>query len=199
MKTTVKILAASLLLLVSLNLSGQSRFGATAGYLSTRNISSSIVHPDTDTENGLYIGVLNETTLTGGLGVEVGVVYALLNYKYSFYQKTIHAVHVPIHLTYKYFFSPELAVFGFAGVTGTVGVSATWKEQNNSYSLYSGDYKQLNRLDIKPGIGAGIEFAQNYQLRVGYDWGMLNQRATAGSESSPLKVNYFHVGFAYMF
>lgn len=199
MKTIVKILAADLLFLLSLNISGQSRFGATAGYLSTRNISTSIVHPDTDSENGLYVGLLNENPLAGGLGLETGLLYSLLNYKYSYFQKSLHAIHVPIHLSYKYFFSPDLAAFALAGVTGTVGIFATWKEQSNSYSLYTGDKKQLNRLDIKPGIGAGIEFTGNYQLRVGYDWGMLNQRSSSGSGSAELKVNYFHFGFSYMF
>lgn len=197
MKTTVKILTTSLLLLLSLNAFGQSRLGVTAGYISTNNISTSIVHPDTDTENGLYVGVLNQNTLTGGLGLEIGIMYSLVTYKYSFYNKSIHAVNVPLHFSYKYHFSPELAVFAFAGATGTFGISATWKEENNSYSLYKGDNKRLNRLDVKPGIGAGIEFAGNYQFRVGYDWGLLDQNAAAGAQE--LKVNYLHFGFAYIF
>lgn len=197
MKTTVKILTASLLLVLSFSAYGQSRLGVTAGYISTNNISTSIVHPDTDTENGLYVGVLNQNTLTGGLGLEIGVMYSLLTYKYSIFNKSIHAVNVPLHFSYKYHFSPELAVFAFAGATGTFGISATWKEENNSYSLYSGDYKSLNRLDVKPGIGAGIEFSENYQFRVGYDWGLLNQNAVSGG--SELKVNYLHFGFAYIF
>lgn len=197
MKTTVKILTTSLLLLLSLNAFGQSRLGVTAGYISTNNISTSIVHPDTDTENGLYVGVLNQNTLTGGLGLEIGIMYSLVTYKYSFYNKSIHAVNVPLHFSYKYHFSPELAVFAFAGATGTFGISATWKEENNSYSLYKGDNKRLNRLGVKPGIGAGIEFAGNYQFRVGYDWGLLDQNAAAGAQE--LKVNYLHFGFAYIF
>lgn len=140
--------------------------------------------------NGISVGLTTELKLKNNLSLLTGVLYNLVysdklqEYPSSTYANNIsygHYLNVPVHLLYTYPLTKDLKLFGFTGLTVNYGLllkQNTVSTYNNSvYGITSGytDLYQsnLNRLDLKIGVGGGIQF-KKYQLKAGYNWGVLN-------------------------
>lgn len=159
--------------------------------------------------NGAKIGLTTELPLQNNFSLLAGVLYnmvyadKLAKFPLSTYASYVtygHFLNVPIHLIYNLPASKNLNFFGFAGPTlnyGLMQVQSTVSTYNNpTYgisSAYTDLYKSnLSQLDLQIGLGGGVEF-KRYQLKAGYDWGLLNiNKLSTGS----LNQRGWYVSFA---
>ena len=93
---------------------------------------------------------------------------------------------------YSFEIAPSLKVFAFAGPTINFGIAQQTvtkttvlgnevKATINHYDIdvNNDDKSDLSRFDLKLGLGAGARY-DKFELRVGYDWGMLDMNTTDG-------------------
>ncbi|HEY6913040.1 MAG TPA: porin family protein, partial [Paludibacter sp.] len=137
--------------------------------------------------NGIKVGLTTELKMKNNFSLLTGILYNLVysdkvqgypNSKQVNYLAYGHFLNLPVMGTYNLPLTRNLKVFAFAGPTLNYGLS-----QINSgvstvgtiSSFYTDLYKTsvLNRLDLQVGIGGGIQF-KKYQLKAGYDYGLLN-------------------------
>lgn len=181
MKT--RILSVVAMMLITLSISAQS-FGIQAGYVN----SSSTVNNSTDWD-GFQVGVVTESNLIGNLDLHYGVLYNLLldsneNTVLGITTKsayTGHFVDVPVQAQFTLPVGP-INVFAFAGPTLNVSIDQKTKVSigssettvnHHDIDTNNDDKKDLSRFDVKLGVGAGVGYS-NLELRVGYDWGLLD-------------------------
>lgn len=182
MKT--RILSVVALMLITLSISAQS-IGIQAGYVNVDNVFKN----SNNVYNGFQVGAVTESNLIGGLDLHYGVLYNFLveskeNTVLGVTTKTSytgHLVDVPVQAQYGLPIGP-LKVFAFAGPTLNFSIDQRTKTSvgssetvvnHHDIDLNNDDKKDLSRFDVKLGVGAGVSYS-SLELRVGYDWGMLD-------------------------
>ncbi len=195
MKKIITLAAVLFAAMISVNSFAQIRWSATAGFgqgtLSEKSGGVTVSDPD----NGLFVGVLGEMPIqeVENLGIEAGLVYSWFTDKTDGVKENFHALNLPVKAKYCFPLNNEFGFFALAGPTFALGLSATNKDNGASLDLFE-DY--LKRFDIKLGIGAGVCYNDMIELRLGYDWGLLNISQVSGRKSH---LNYLHIGLAYKF
>ncbi|MBQ9660050.1 MAG: PorT family protein [Bacteroidales bacterium] len=117
---------------------------------------------------------------------------------------TEHYINVPLRLSYDFAFNPNFKFFVFAGPVASVGLASNWKISSTSVAAglkegetldnyKDGDYK---RFDIMIGGGAGLKFADQFVIKVGYDYGLINRATTNGINEHRGQLT---AGIAYLF
>ncbi|MEI6554592.1 MAG: outer membrane beta-barrel protein [Paludibacter sp.] len=137
--------------------------------------------------NGLKVGLTTEYPLKNNLSLLAGVLYNLVysdkqqkfpNSTSAEYLSYGHYINVPVHLIYNLPISNDLKFNAFAGPTLNFGISQT-QGIISTYSVISTTYtpdmykSNLNQLDLQLGLGLGVQW-KKYQLKGGYDWGLIN-------------------------
>lgn len=211
-----KIFILSLLLPFALsNVNAQSledlRFGVTGG-LNLSNMTNF------DSKASFHLGLKAEKSITENVFIEGSVLYSAKGAKMDFGDlgsNKINAnyIEVPIHIGYVYNINPELDIRGsvgpyFAyGIGGKMEVSESdWyydSYENTKYNTFSDD-SGLKRFDLGLGFKAGVEYKNNYQLSIGYDFGLIDTYNKSKNEedydvTGTLKNSNFKVSVAYMF
>ena len=195
MKKIITLAAVVFAAMFSANSFAQIRWSATAGFgqgtLSEKSGGVTV----SDTDNGIYAGILGEIPIQGvqNLGIEAGLVYSWFTDKTEGVKQNFHALNLPVKAKYSFPLSNEFGFFALAGPTFALGLSATNKDNGATLDLFE---NYLKRFDIKLGIGAGFSYNDKLELRLGYDWGLLNQSQVSGT---PVSINYLHIGLAYKF
>ena len=64
---------------------------------------------------------------------------------------------------------------------------------------YASDGEKYKRFDIQMGLGVGVEIAEFYVVKFGYDWGLLNKNSGDFSDDITLKRNQFYFNIGYRF
>jgi len=186
----IKSVITVVLLALAVNLSAQ--VGIQAGYANVNEVTKNTSEP----VNGFVVGPVSEYNLMQNLDLRFGVLYTLLlkgdenggvtsNY-------SGHFVDVPVQAQYSFEIAPSLKVFAFAGPTINFGIAQQTvtkttvlgnevKATINHYDIdvNNDDKSDLSRFDLKLGLGAGARY-DKFELRVGYDWGMLDMNTTDG-------------------
>ncbi|HOS46962.1 MAG TPA: porin family protein [Paludibacter sp.] len=184
----IKSIVTAALLALAVNLSAQ--VGFQAGYANvnevTKNTSGAL--------NGFVIGPVSGYNLMQNLDLRFGVLYNLLLKTEDGVLGTStysgHFVDVPVQAQYSFEVAPSLKIFAFAGPTINFGIAQQTVTKvgsgdnvvKNTVNLYDIDVNNdeksdLSRFDIKLGLGAGARY-DKFELRVGYDWGMLDMNTT---------------------
>ena len=195
MKKIITLMAILFAAMISANSFAQIRWSATAGFgqgtLSEKSGGVTV----SDTDNGIYAGILGEMPIqeVENLGIEAGLVYSWFTDKTEGVKQNFHALNLPVKAKYCFPLNNEFGFFALAGPTLSLGLSATDKKDGQSLDLYD---ENLKRFDIKLGIGAGFSYNDKLELRLGYDWGLLNQSQVSGTTAS---ISYLHIGLAYKF
>jgi len=159
---------------------------------------------------GFYVGAAYDIALpfsVTGFSVEPGI-------EYSYFTKddvnflpvgsgdvNLHYLQIPVHLKYTYGISNALDIFAGAGPNFVIGLGGNYK-----YSLASlsteldafGDDGMMKRFDFQLGIEAGVNVWDQLQVKVGYDWGLIDVAENEKYLDS-FKKSQFHVGVAYIF
>lgn len=190
----IKSVITVVLLALAVNLSAQ--VGIQAGYANVNEVTKNTSEP----VNGFVVGPVSEYNLMQNLDLRFGVLYTLLlksatedilgvetTSSYSG-----HFVDVPVQAQYSFELAPSLKIFAFAGptfnfglaqqtVNKAAGLGGEVKTTINHYDIdvNNDDKSDLSRFDLKLGLGAGARY-DKFELRVGYDWGMLDMNTTDG-------------------
>jgi hypothetical protein len=144
--------------------------------------------------NGIKVGLTTELSLQNDFSLLTGVLYNLVysdklqKYPNSTQVNSLsygHFLSVPVMATYNFPVTKDLKFIGFAGPTLNVGLFQARNSISTVSSIttaYTDLYKSsvLNRLDLQVGVGAGVQF-RKYQLKAGYDYGLLNVNKLSGN------------------
>ena len=126
--------------------------------------------------NGFNFGPVGEFNIVQNLDLRYGFLYSLLTGQKDLllttYDYVGHFVDLPVQAQYSFPLINDLKIFAFGGPTLNFGIAQTGKIGSTSIDFYEKD-KDLTRFDVKLGLGGGLRFS-SFELRVGYDWGMLD-------------------------
>ncbi len=174
-----KFLIAAVALLVSLSMSAQLR--VTAGYLNSDLKSGNVSWNG----NGFYAGILYQLPFTETVGLEPGALFDYIKYGDEDFNTNLYFLRVPLHLTYGVEMAPDMTIFGTAGPGLSIGLGG----EDDPF----GD-DGLKRFDIPLGLEVGFRYMSRFDIRVGYDWGLLNM-----VDEGKLHRNNLHLGVAIAF
>ena len=162
--------------------------------------------------NGLFVEATYDfyflEKLWGNLGVQPG-----LRFSYAGSQDSAEMLgvltksswaetylDVPVFVKYSQEFT-DLGFFAFAGPVFSYGLSSNSKTSVNDVStkinVYEGD-PEYSRFDLKLGVGVGVTGLDNFNVKVGYNFGMIN-RYTGSLRDLTYRTGVFYVGIGYFF
>ena len=199
------------LLVASLALMGTQAFAqmsVNAGYL---NVSEKI-NSTSSNYNGFYAGVTYNIPIVAGLCIAPGVYYSfsggkdegtsLLGLINSSSTRTDHAINGAVNLNYGFQVARDMRAFVFAGPTLQYGISSKSKTKvdtaignsEGTTDWYKND--NISRINVFIGGGIGMEVA-NFQVTVGYDYGLLN--LWKGSGDTKINRSGIKIGVGFLF
>ena len=205
------IAAAAMFLAVEAN----AQIGVGLGYNLLTTTTTMADESEDDSLNGFYLEATYDINFLnrnwGSLGLQPG-------FRYTFAGKsdsdevagvktnaslTEHYLDVPVNVKYSYEIIPTtLKAYAFAGPVFSLGLASNLKAGAGDTSVKTNNYKdtEYGRFDIKFGLGAGVTLAEKFNVKLGYNIGMLN-RYTGEQISKDYKykthtgVFYLGVGF----
>lgn len=171
----IKSMMALVLMALVMNLSAQ--VGIQAGYVSSTTVTNSV---KTDYD-GFNFGPVGEFNIVQNLDLRYGFLYSLLlkhtdNGILGTIDYSGHFVDLPVQAQYSFPLTNDLKVFAFGGPTLNFGLAQSSVLKIGGSSTTTDHYEvndDLTRFDVKLGLGGGLRFS-SFELRVGYDWGMLD-------------------------
>lgn len=185
--------------------------GVKLGYVGVTEVTdgSTLIFPNQ--VSGFQVGPVAESNIMKNLDVQYGVIYSLLtkNFDGAVGKNTYtgHFVDVPVQAQYSFPLNSSLKVFAFAGptfdfslgqktvnTTNVLGSDVKTEFVRHDTDANNDDKKDISRFDLKVGLGAGAQY-NNIQLRVGYDWGLLDVNTL---DNFKLNRNQLSVSVAYM-
>ena len=180
-----KFLVLAALLFIGYSASAQ--FKISAGYLNSK-VSFSESHLTASFDgNGFYVGGLYEAPISDiGLSIEPGVLFDYIKFKAHEMSTDIYYFRVPVHVNYSFEVADAATIFVGAGPSVVCGVGGS------DDPFEDGAFK---RFDLQLGAMAGVRFAKHFEVRAGYDWGVLKAADTDVKNHR----NAFTVGLAYAF
>lgn len=140
-----------------------------------------------------------------------------------------HRLTLPVHIKYSFDVADSFKIYAFGGPKlsmglvsqASLGLGLDLFDAKVKYDLYSGklnvnssqvtekiedlfDYQfekgvAMNRFDVQLGLGLGIQLMDHFELKAGYDWGMLNLIRINLTQSDSYKKDFFYVGIGYRF
>ena len=117
---------------------------------------------------------------------------------------TEHYLDIPVHVKYGYEVLPsKLSVHAFAGPVFSVGLASTIKASADNTTVKTNNYEDSDygRFDLKIGLGAGITIAERFNIKVGYNFGLLNRYTGEQVDDYKYKAHtgVFYVGAGFNF
>ena len=129
-----------------------------------------------------------------------------------------HYVAVPVRFQYAVAVSPDIRIKAFAVPSAVVGLASTLSfattgmgeyDLEGSFDLFSGKGKGefegedigegvFKRFDLSLGLGLGLELMDRFELRGGYDFGLINRYIDADDDIT-CKRNTFYIGLGFRF
>ncbi len=148
------------------------------------------------TSNGFYLGASYELpTSVENLSVDPGLYWEFLSSGGSAKLKE-HYLGVPVMAKYNFDFASDTRFFAFAGPTIQLGLSSKTQSGSWTYNNYDSDY---TRFDVLLGGGAGVDLMDKWQIKIGYNWGLVNRYTGDASPKVKQHRNEVHLGVAYLF
>lgn len=200
-KIFTTILAASMML-VGLNAFAQMSVGA--GYVNSDHRGRIKKDADVQKKNlsGFYVGGEYNLDLMQYVSIAPGIQYEFLASKEKEFlgaksKTTEHYLNVPVNVRFNYPIADDLRLFAFGGPTFSCGLSSKSKVTAGGTEISNDNYKDSDykRFDVMLGVGVGFEALNAVQIKVGYDWGLLDK----DSSDMILHRNRLYLGVAYMF
>ena len=93
-------------------------------------------------------------------------------------------------------FSGDLKYDFYKGEISSSNIPSQALDAVNDYDT---DEQKYKRFDIQMGLGIGVEIAEFYVVKFGYDWGLLNKYSGVFSDDITLKRNQFYFNIGYRF
>ena len=194
----------------------KAQLGVGVGYNLLNTTTTFADESDDESLNGFYVeatygfNFLNKKW--GTLGIEPGIRYTfgaeaeqeeILGIK-TRASLTEHYLDIPVHVKYGYEVLPsKLSVHAFAGPVFSVGLASTIKTSADDTTVKTNNYKDSDygRFDLKIGLGAGITIAERFNVKVGYNFGLLNRYTGEQVDDYKYKAHtgVFYVGAGFCF
>lgn len=187
MKKIYFILVAAVMFIAT---DAMAQFGVGVGYNLLNTTTTIADESEDDSLNGFYIEATYGFNLLNGnwgtLGIEPGLRYTFggeteheeifgIKTRASF---TEHYLDIPVHVKYGIEIIPSaLNIHAFAGPVFSVGLASSLKATAGDTTVKTNNYEDSNygRFDLKIGVGAGVTIAERVNVKVGYNFGMLNR------------------------
>jgi opacity protein-like surface antigen len=168
----------------------KAQFGVGVGYNLLNTTTTIADESEDDSLNGFYIEATYGFNLLNGnwgtLGIEPGLRYTFggeteheeifgIKTRASF---TEHYLDIPVHVKYGIEIIPSaLNIHAFAGPVFSVGLASSLKATAGDTTVKTNNYEDSDygRFDLKIGVGAGVTIAERVNVKVGYNFGMLNR------------------------
>lgn len=194
----------------------KAQLGVGVGYNLLNTKATVADESDSDELNGFYVEATYDINFLdenwGRLGIQPGLRYTFgaeteseevlgVKTRASF---TEHYLDVPVLVKYGYDAIPsKLNVHAFAGPVFSVGLASDIKLSADGESEKSSNYKDSDygRFDLKFGIGAGVTIVEKFNVKLGYNFGLLNRYTGEQIEDYKIKMHtgVFYIGVGYNF
>ena len=184
-----KIMLLFVVTVFSVSITAQNRLSVNLGYLNNNiTLKTSLGGLQVSKEapsNGFVLGAAYDVMFANSLGVSLGLDYALtfgdkipkiMGLSFDNVTHNIHTLELPIRLVYEYPIEDDISVFAFAGTKLAFDLAWKGKETYGNITkkvdMYDKDVIYRFNLLLGPGLGARY---RNFQIKLGYDWGLLNR------------------------
>lgn len=210
MKKIYFILAVAAAILFATEASAQ--IGLGLGYNLSNSVQKEAGLKNGNELNGFYVEATYDINfiekLWGNLGVQPGLRFSYAGVHDSaelsgVLTKSSWAetyLDIPVFVKYSQDFR-SLGFFAFAGPVFSCGLTSNSKTSVNDVStkinVYEGD-PEYGRFDLKLGVGVGVTGLDNFNVKVGYNFGMIN-RYTGSLRDLTYRTGVFYVGIGYVF
>jgi hypothetical protein len=210
MKKIYFILAVAAAVLFATEASAQ--IGVGLGYNLYNSVQKEAGQKNGNELNGFYVEATYDINflekLWGNLGVQPGLRFSYAGVHDSaellgVLTKSSWAetyLDIPVFVKYSQDFR-SLGFFAFAGPVFSCGLSShsktSVKDISTEIDVYEGD-PEYGRFDLKLGVGVGVTGLDKFNVKIGYNFGMLN-RYTGNLRDLSYRTGVFYVGVGYSF
>jgi hypothetical protein len=193
----IRYFVSIILITLSFNICAQS---LQVGYVHSVTNRTIGTISDQFSNNGIQVGVSNNTVLQNSFSINYGLMYSYLNGVNTVLgveaTNDIHNIDVPVRILVNVPFNIggiETFVFGGPNFSYTLSNTRKYSVLGQSVVTNLYDNKDYSRFNLQLGLGLGFSY-KNYSLRAGYDWGILDQNK---SENIVLNTNAFIVSLGF--
>ena len=185
-KIYIFVLAAAMLLAVD----AKAQLGIGVGYNYLNTTERLADESDDESLDGFYVEATYDLNFLnaewGTLGLQPALRYTFggeveserilgVNVKASF---TEHYLDIPVNVKYGYDVLPsKLKIYAFAGPVFSLGLSSVMSISGDNSKVKTNLYEESDygRFDLKLGLGAGVTVAEKFNVKLGYNIGLLNR------------------------
>lgn len=154
------------------------KLGVTAGFNASKFSES-----HADMKAGFHLGLdlmLDASDLINNTYARVGLLFQRKGARYDNGQfndgkfRTCY-IEVPVHYGYAYRLDGDWTLLGETGPYVALGVGGRYRWGDESTKFFSNkDFGDPNNFDLGWGFGAGAIFQQRHQVKIGFDFGLIN-------------------------
>lgn len=193
-----------------------AQLGVGVGYNLLNTTQKLADESDDDSLNGFYLEATYDFNFLeakwGSLGIQPGLRYSFAGETESEdipglttrASLTEHYLDIPVNVKYSYDIMPStLKAYAFAGPVFSCGLASSLKVKANDDAIKTNNYKdtEYGRFDIKLGLGAGVTLMEKFDVKLGYNIGLLNRYTGEQIDNFKYKTHtgVFYVGVGFNF
>lgn len=194
----------------------KAQLGVGVGYNLLNTTTTVADESESSSLNGFYIETEYNFNLLdeqwGTLGIQPGIRYTFAgeSEKAELYGEKVrlsvaeHYLDIPVQVKYGYeVISSKLNINAFAGPIFSIGLASIVKASTDDSVVKANAYKDsdYDRFDLKLGIGVGVDLFEKLNVKVGYNFGLLNRYTGEQIDEYKYKIHtgVFYVGVGYNF
>ena len=194
----------------------KAQLGVGVGYNLLNTTTTVADESESSALNGFYIEAAYNFNLLdeqwGTLGIQPGIRYTFAgeSEKAELYGEKVrlsvaeHYLDIPVQVKYGYeVISSKLNINAFAGPIFSIGLASIVKASSDDSVVKDIAYKDSDygRFDLKLGIGVGVDLFEKLNVKVGYNFGLLNRYTGEQIDEYKYKIHtgVFYVGVGYNF
>ena len=194
----------------------KAQLGVGVGYNLLNTTTTVADESESSSLNGFYIETAYNFNLLdeqwGTLGIEPGIRYTFAgeSEKAELYGVKVrssvaeHYLDIPVQVKYGYeVISSKLNINAFAGPIFSIGLASMVKGSTDDSVVKANAYKDSDygRFDLKIGVGVGVDLFEKFNVKVGYNFGLLNRYTGEQIDEYKYKIHtgVFYVGLGYNF
>lgn len=194
----------------------KAQLGVGVGYNLLNTTTTVADESERSSLNGFYIETEYNFNLLdeqwGTLGIQPGIRYTFAgeSEKAELYGEKVrlsvaeHYLDIPVQVKYGYeVISSKLNINAFAGPIFSIGLASIVKGSMDDSVVKTNAYKDSDygRFDLKIGVGVGVDLFEKLNVKVGYNFGLLNRYTGEQIDEYKYKIHtgVFYVGVGYNF
>ena len=194
----------------------KAQLGVGVGYNLLNTTTTVADESERSSLNGFYIETEYNFNLLdeqwGTLGIQPGIRYTFAgeSEKAELYGEKVrlsvaeHYLDIPVQVKYGYeVISSKLNINAFAGPVFSIGLASIVKGSTDDSVVKANAYKDSDygRFDLKIGVGVGVDLFEKLNVKVGYNFGLLNRYTGEQIDEYKYKIHtgVFYVGVGYNF